>query len=80
MGKPASALLRLTFATAPREAAALLASSAAAVRTRLYVALRGDWQPLTAAQVVSKLQFVYQEVARSRPVPTRTRPPHQVSL
>ena len=61
---PAVGLLRLSVHLAERDAALLIAS-ASAVSRRLYVALRGDWAPLTLEQVQLRLAFVYQAAARA---------------
>ena len=45
-----SGLVRVRLALAPRDASILVAASSA-VNRRLYVALRGDWSPLSFEQV-----------------------------
>ena len=43
----------------------LLHASAGAVKERLYVLLRGNWDPLSLSQATARLQFVYQQVAQA---------------
>ncbi len=59
-------LVRLSLSCQTRDASLLLAAAAAA-RDRLYVALRGDWSPLSVRCVQSRLRWVYQSVARTKP-------------
>ena len=61
-----SALVRLPLSLPP-DARLVLTASAARVDRRLYVSLRGDWRPLSVAQVHAKLLWVYEQVARTRP-------------
>jgi phosphopantetheine adenylyltransferase len=44
-----------------------LVASAGVTSQRLYVALRGDWSKLSLTGAQARLQFVYQQVARSKP-------------